>query len=107
MDNRRRACLLYGVGGSILLVGLSSACLIYRAAESGSPGYEEDASFSPDYSKQNLRELQLYGGAANVLAYEIRLWFTGLWHGTSLAFIVACAAILSSFGCFYVAAHPP
>ena len=99
--------MLYGIGGSILLVGLSSTFLIYRAAENESPGQEEGASFSPEYSKQNLRELQLYGGTANVLAYEIRLWFVGLWHGTSLAFIVACATVLLSFGCFYAADHPP
>lgn len=107
MENRRRACTLYGISGIILLVGLSSAFLIYRAAENESPGYEEGTPFSPEYSKQNLRQLELYGGEANVLAYEIRLWFTGLWHGKSLAFIVAWATILLSLGCFYAADHPP
>ena len=107
MENRRRECMLYGIGGIILLVGLSSAFLIYRAAENELPGYEEGAPFSPEYSKQNLRELELYGGAANVLAYDIRLWFVALWHGKSLALIVACATILLSLGCFYIADHPP
>jgi hypothetical protein len=99
--------MLYGIGGIILLLGLSSAFLIYRAAENESPGYEESTPFSPEYSKQNLRQLELYGGEANVLAYETRLWFIGLWHGKSLAFIVAWATILLAFGCFYAADHPP
>jgi hypothetical protein len=107
MEDRRCAGMLYGISGIILLVGLSSAFLIYRAAENESPGYEEGTTFSPEYSKQNLRELELYGGEANVLGYEFRLWFAGLWHGKSLAFIVAGATILLSVGCFYAADHPP
>lgn len=106
-EKRRRAGILYGIGGVILLVGLSSAFLIYRAAENESPGYEEGRLFDPDYSKSNLRELERYGGEANVLAYELRLWFAALWHGKSLAVIVACVTILFSVGCFYVADHPP
>ena len=107
MENRKRERMLYGIGGIILLVGLSSALLIYRVAENEWRGDEEAAPFSPEYSKQNLRELELYGGAANVLAYDVRLWFVDLWHGKSLAFIVASATILVAFGCFYVADHPP
>lgn len=107
MAARRRARRLYGVSGIILLVGLSSAFLIYRAAQSEPPSYEAGAPFSPEYSKQNLRELERYGGEANVLAYEVRLWFIGLWYGRSLAFIVAGVTILLSVGCFYAADHPP
>ncbi len=99
--------MLHGIGGIILLVGLSSASLIYRTAENESPGSEEARVFDPEYSKSNLRELERYGGEANVLAYEFRLWLAGLWHGKSLAVIVAGAAIVVSFALFYVAAHPP
>ena len=106
MDNRARAHL-HAISAIILLVGLSSAFLIYRAAQNASPDHAEGVFFNPDYSKQNLRELELYGGRANLLAYEIRQWFLGLWHGKSLAVIVACAAILVSFACFYVADRPP
>jgi hypothetical protein len=49
--------------------------------------------------------MELYGGTANVLLDELRRWFDGLWHGKSLAFIVACTTILLSSGLFYAAKH--
>ena len=99
--------MLRGLSGIVLLVGLSSAWLIYRTAANEPSSDEEGLSLSPEYSKQDLRELERYGGEANVLAYEFRLWFIGLWHGKSLAFMVAGATILLSGGCFYAAGHPP
>jgi hypothetical protein len=88
--------VLYLISGTILVVGLSSAFLMYRASESqpfGVAGSEAGEGglyeLNPEYSKQYLRALELYGGQANVLAYEIREWFVGLWHGKSLAYIVA------------------
>jgi hypothetical protein len=104
--------MLYLVSGIILLAGVSGACLIYRAAETQSVGASEPGEgalyqLNPEYSKQSLRALELYGGGANVLAYEIRNWFIGLWRGTSLAYIVAGTAILVSAGVFYAATHLP
>lgn len=94
----------------ILLVGLGSAILIYQRAGNDANrvlGYEErDGSLypiMPEDSKQYLRDLELYGGKANVLADEFRRWFVGLWHGKSLAFILACTTIFISFGVFYAA----
>ena len=98
----------------ILLVGLGSAILIYRTAEDtpyGVLGYEEGGGtvypVMPGDSKKYLRDLELIGGKANVLADELRRWFVGLWHGKSLAFPVGCIAILISFGVFYAANHLP
>jgi hypothetical protein len=51
--------------------------------------------------------MELYGGKANVLTDEFRRWFIGLWHGESLAFIVAGITIFISFGVFYVANRLP
>jgi len=107
MEDRRRRRVLYGISGGVLLLGLSSAFLIYRAAARAPAADDAGDPFSPEDSKQNLRQLEYYGGGANVLAYEIRLWFLGLWHGKSLACMVAGATILLSVGCFYAAAHPP
>ena len=79
------------VAGAILVVGLAGAVLIYLGAASlpaGSLGYD------PEQSKQYLRTMELYGGKANVLAAELRTWFDGLWHGTRLAYTVACASVL-------------
>jgi hypothetical protein len=61
----------------------------------------------PEDSKKYLRDLQLYGGKANVLMDELRRWFVGLWHGKSLAFTIACISIFVSFGVFYAANHLP
>ena len=100
------------IGAIILLVGLGSAILIYRTAENQASdvlGYEQgNGSFypvKPEDSKKYLRDLELYGGKANVLAYEFREWFVGLWHGKSLAFTVACITIIISIGVFYAASH--
>ena len=98
----------------ILLVGLGSAVLIYRIAENDSNsvlGYEEGNgsvyTVRPEDSKKYLRDLELYGGKANVLMDEFKRWFIGLWHGESLAFTVACITIFISFGVFYAANHLP
>ncbi len=106
--------MLYLISGTILVVGLSSAFLIYRASESqpvGVTGSEAGEGglyeLNPEYSKQYLRALELYGGQANVLAYEIREWFVGLWHGKSLAYIVAGVTIVVALGVFSEASRLP
>jgi hypothetical protein len=106
---------LYLLSGIILLVGLGSSVLIYESSRDRSRsvlGYEDDGSGSvypilPEDSKQYLRGLKLYGGTANLIADELRLWFVGLWHGKSLAFILACITILVSTGIFYIARRLP
>jgi hypothetical protein len=98
----------------ILVAGLGSAILIYQTAQNysgGVLGYEEGGGsvypVMPEDSKKYLRDLQLYGGKANVLMDEFRRWFVGLWHGKSLAFTIACISIFVSFGVFYAANHLP
>jgi tetratricopeptide (TPR) repeat protein len=108
-----KTCLNF-LSAAMLLVGLSSAILIYQKAENNSygvVGYEEGGGsvypIMPEDSKKYLRDLELYGGKANVLMDELRRGFIGLWHGKSLAFTVACISIFISFGVFYVANHLP
>jgi hypothetical protein len=98
----------------ILLVGLSSAFMIYRFAENSPPsilGYEQGDGVvypvRPDDSKKYLRDLELYGGKANVLMDQCRRWLVGLWHGTSLAFTVAGITIFISLVIFYSANLSP
>ena len=98
----------------ILLVGLGSATLIYRTTGNDLNdvlGYEiidgHAYPISPEDSKMYLRNLQLHGGKASVLADELRRWFVGLWHGKSLAFTVAFITIFISFVIFYFANHLP
>jgi len=96
----------------ILLVGLVSAILIYQSAGNYAGtvlGYEQGNGtiypMEPEDYKTYSRDMELYGGTANVLLDELRRWFDGLWHGKSLAFIVACTTILLSSGLFYAAKH--
>ena len=102
--------LLYLLSGIILLFGLGSAVLIYESSSDRATsvlGYESGSGsvypILPEDSKQYLRGLELYGGTANVLADELRLWFVGLWHGKSLALTVACITILVSSVIFHTA----
>ena len=102
------------ISAIILLVGLGGAMLIYGTAENHPKGvlsYEEEGGsvypIMPGESKKYLRDMELYGGKANVIADEFRRWVVGLWHGKSLAYIVACIAIVTSYGFFYAANHLP
>jgi len=106
---RLRTCL-YLASAVILLVGLSSSSLIYWAAINDSTSdssYEIVGGYvyqgAGGYTKKYVHDLQLYGGSAAVLADEFTRWFTGLWHGKSLSFIVAGIALILSFGVFIAA----
>jgi hypothetical protein len=88
----------------ILLVGLGSAASIYVTAETAS---DSILIHQFEKSKKYRHDLELIGGKANVLADEFCTWFAGLWHGKSLASIVACTAVLISCGLFFAAYHLP
>jgi hypothetical protein len=88
----------------ILIVGFGSAISIYLTVASmpGNPlGYE------PEASKQYIREMELYGGKANVLASELRHGFDRLWHGKRLALTVACITALVAGAFLLVATQIP
>jgi hypothetical protein len=96
----------------LLLVGLGGALLVYQRAEEDmsrvlgyESGEESPSPILPEDSKKYLRDLELYGGKANVLATELRLWFVGLFQGKALAFTLACITIGTSFVVFYMANH--
>ena len=82
------------VTACLLAAGLGSATVLYLTAapEAGNPlGYE------PADTKKYLRELELYGGKANVLAAELTRWLDGLWHGRPLAFTVGSLTVVLAF----------
>jgi hypothetical protein len=106
--------LFHLLSAMVLLVGLSSAVLIYQKADRDTRaalGYEAaDGSvypIMPEDSKRYMHDLEQYGGKANVLADEFRRWFVGLWQGKSLAFTIACLSIVLSLAGFYAASHLP
>ncbi|MGC8491247.1 MAG: hypothetical protein ACP5SH_05875 [Syntrophobacteraceae bacterium] len=101
---------LYRSAVAVLVVGLFGAALIYKSSADRSQEYRNRAGQvlpSPDNSKQYLRQMELYGGTANVLAYEFRTWFVGLWQGTTLAYTIIFLTLLVSSGLLYVASCLP
>ena len=105
----RRLCLNL-IGALVMLIGLGSSIFIYSTAGKDSNnilGYEANGGVVypvlPEDSKKYLRDLELYGGKTAVLAEEFKHWFAGLWHGKSLAWVVAGTTIFISFCCFYAA----
>jgi len=78
------------VAAAILLAGLATALLVYFAAAP----VRDVPGERPEDSKRYLRQMEVYGGQANVLASEIREWFEGLWQGRALAFTVAFLSLL-------------
>lgn len=98
------------ISAIILLLGLGSAALIYQRADNtpyGALGYESvDGTIyplMPEDSKMYRHNLEVYGGKLNVMMDDFRRWFSGLWQGKSLAFMVAGTAMIISFGFFYAA----
>ena len=86
---------------AILIVGLVTAIGIYVSAARST---DDMIAYEIEHSKQYQRTLELYGGKANVIAVEITQWFDSLWHGTRLAYTVACATVLLAAGCWLAAA---
>ncbi len=89
-----------GVAAAMLLLGLGGALWIYLTAGSAPAN---PAGYDPMDSKKYLRELEVYGGKANVLGVEFWQWFAGLWHGRSLAWTVAVITGLLTLSFWLVA----
>ncbi len=112
IQNRRLIFNL--IGFIILLGGLGGAILIYRTAGNNSSKdliYQEEGGsvylIRPEDSKKYIRDLELYGGRANVLVTEFRLWLVGLWQAKSLSFILTFITVLVAAGLFYAANNLP
>ena len=84
---------------SLLATGFSCALFVYLTAEPKAPN---PLGYDPEDTKKYLRELEVYGGKANVLSAEISRWFDGLWHGRPLAFTIACLTVILAFAFWFV-----
>jgi hypothetical protein len=80
---------------AILVLGLGGALWIYVAAVLA-PG--DVSGEDPTDSKQYQRQMELYGGKANLLAADLMRWLGSLWHGRRLALTVACATVAVAGG---------
>jgi hypothetical protein len=87
---------------AILVAGFGSALVIYVTA---TPVPANPLGYDPEDSKQYLREMEVYGGKANLLASAFRQWFDSLWHGRRLAVTVVCLTLLLLLF-FWVASTP-
>ena len=88
----------------ILIVGLGSAAWLYLAAQNVPVNM---SLYEFEHSKRYVDNLQLYGGNMAVMEDDLSRWFAGLWHGTMLAYTVACMAAVLSGAFFLVAHHMP
>jgi hypothetical protein len=78
---------------AILVIGFGCSIWIYLTAQPppGNPlGYE------PEDTKKYVRDMEVYGGKANLLAGELRQWFDSLWHGRRLALTVAVITVIAA-----------
>jgi hypothetical protein len=101
---------LYRTAVLILLVGLISSVVIYLTAEDVPEDvllYETDGGssygVSGEDSKKYMRDMEQFGGRANVLAYKFRLWFWGIWRGRSLAFTISVISVILFYSLRFVA----
>ena len=90
------------IAAAIVLAGFTTAFAIYLIA---TPPPDNPLGYRPEDTKQYLREMELYGGKANVLASEFRQWLEGFWYGRSLAFTVAFISVLFALA-FLIASTP-
>lgn len=95
---------LYLCSAVIMLVGLGAAAVVYLVAGDVP---ESVPDFDIEGSRKSLRDLELYGGKANVLVAEFMAWFGGLWHGQYLAYTMASITVVISCVLFYIAHHWP
>lgn len=96
----------------VLLLGLCAAAAVYVTAGSDSNnavGYEVINGVAypvaPEDSKAYQRELERFGGKANVLAVEFTRWFAGLWQGRRLAFTLGFLSAAASLALYLFAKY--
>lgn len=89
--------------GGILAAGLLASLVLFAAASRGNG----DEGYGPNDSKQYLRQMEVYGGTANVLATDIREWFGSLWHGRRLAATVAVITLVSASAVWFLSDPGP
>jgi hypothetical protein len=101
---------LYLIATSILLLGLIGAATLYAMAGEGPDiptGYEVANGVvypvAPGDSKRYRHELERYGGKMAILTDAFGNWFSGLWHGRSLAYTIGVISVALSGVIFLVA----
>jgi hypothetical protein len=87
------------IAGGILAAGATTAAVILFRAQALEAGLD----LEPQDSKSYLRQMEMVGGKANLVASEVRHGVSALLHGTNLAWTVLALTLLTA-GVFWVAA---
>jgi len=74
------------ITGGILGVGWAMALIVYITS---SPTVEDYDIYDMEHSRRYLRQVEMIGGKAGLLANDLREWAEGLFHGRSLAYTIA------------------
>ena len=82
----------------ILTVGLGSAAVIFFSVQ---PPAASPLGYDPNDSKRYLRDMEMYGGKANVITSQFREWVASLFQGRSLAFTVAALTLLLALAVWF------
>ncbi|WP_306590254.1 hypothetical protein [Geothrix sp. 21YS21S-4] len=90
------------IAAAILAVGLSASGIAFIAA---GPPQSNPLGYEPEDTKRYLRDLEMYGGKANVMATEFQRWFAKQWEGRRLASTLATLTLLLALP-FWVAGRP-
>ena len=90
------------VGTAVLVAGLLSAALVYRAAP---PVGGRPDPLASGYSKHELAEMENIGGKSVVFAVELNEGFDSLWHGRRLAGTLVFLSLGGSLVCFFLASR--
>ncbi|MEO6918726.1 MAG: hypothetical protein ABI171_06855 [Collimonas sp.] len=99
---------LYMASAIILIAGLLIAGLVYYfAADGGNHGLGYSVvggnAYAAGESKAYLRDMEMYGGTSGRLIGSFNQWLASLWHGKRLAYVLAIAAAVASYACFWLA----
>jgi len=102
---------LFAAGALVLVAGLALAGWIYSRSDDGpdlSGAYQivivdgVPQPIAANESKAYRRDLQRYGGKMALLFDDIGRWWSGLWHGRSLALTVAFISVIVSFALYFI-----
>jgi F0F1-type ATP synthase membrane subunit c/vacuolar-type H+-ATPase subunit K len=87
-------------GIAVLVCGLAAAVAVYiSAVDNTNEALAEEMARGKQYDFQ----LERLGGKAMVLTAQFNDWFSSLWHGKPLAYLLAGASLAVGLGCLWVA----
>ena len=82
----------------ILALGLGTATVIFFSIQ---PPVANPLGYDPNDSKRYLRDMEMFGGKANIITSQFREWVGSLFQGRSLAFTVAALTLLLALAVWF------